>query len=426
MTSGGAAGSPASGGAGGAAGAGTAGAGGSGGATAPGVCKLELTCTSKIVDDPKVPCTLKVSDAAGASIYADQAGVELRGRSSLRYPKKNYGLELRTAAGIENPVPMMGMGKESDWIFDGSWVDRSFMRNDLVFGLFRDLGRYAPESRPCTLTLNGQNQGIYRLTEKIKRDDDRVAVPLDDGSGQSFIISQDADGALNFPVSMTSGSSVWELVYPKQEDATAAQRMAVQSWLDGLRVALTGSDPGNATSGVFSYLDLDATADFILLEELSKNIDAYNLSMTLYRAPGGKASFVPWDFDLAFGQPSTMTAGNERPEGWVQNRTTFITNLCKVEALRTRLASRWRELRAGVLANARIFAKIDGFQAALTQAALTENFAVWPIADVDFTQIYRPYSLYPVSSYAEEVMHFRDWLTARLTWVDAHIDTYPN
>jgi hypothetical protein len=417
---------PGNGGASGAAGASTGGAGGTLAQTA--LCRLQLTCAQVIVDEPKRTCTLQISDNTGASVYMDQAGVELRGRSSLSYPKKNYGVELSTAAGVENPVPMMGMGKESDWIFDGSWVDRSFMRNDLVFGLFRDMGRYAAESRACTLSLNGQNQGIYRLTEKIKRDDDRVALPLDDGSGTSFIISQDDDGTLNFPVGSAMGSGVWQLVYPKQDAATPTQVSAVQAWLNALRAAMNGADPGNATSGVFTYLDFASTVDFVLLEEFSKNIDAYNLSLNLYKAPGTPANFIPWDFDLAFGQPTIRNAAtpNEAPEGWIQNRTPFITALSKIPALPARLGPRWRELRAGPFGNAAILAKLDQMQAVLDTSAITENFTIWPIDQIDFTEIYRPYSLYAVASYSEETQRLRTWITARLAWIDAHIDSYPN
>jgi hypothetical protein len=380
------------------------------------------------VDEPKRTCSLQILDGAGMVLFMDHAGVELRGRTSLRYPKENYGVELRTAEGVENAASMMGMGKESDWIFDGSWIDRSFMRNDLVFGLFRDLGRYAPESRACTLSLNGQDRGIYRLVEKIKRDDDRVALPLDDGSGTSFIISQDDDGNLNFPVGGAMGSATWQLVYPKQASATPTQVTTVQRWLDGLRAALNGADPANASTGVFTYLDLEGTVDFILLEEFSKNIDAYNLSLNLFKAPGALANFIPWDFDLAFGQPTVSNAAsaNEAPEGWVQSRTTFITALTRISPLSARLGPRWRELRAGPFANAAILGKLGQLQSVLDANSIAHNFTHWPLASVDFTQIYRPYSLYRVSSYGEEVEHLRAWITSRLAWLDAHIDSYPN
>ena len=408
---------------------GTTGGGSTGGAAGLPValCHIQMTCADKIVDDPKITCTLQITDGSGAPVFMDHAGVELRGRSSLNYPKKNYGVEFRTPTGVDSPVPVMGMGKEADWIFDGSWLDRSFMRNDLVSGLFRDMGHYAAESRSCALNLNGQSQGIYRLSEKIKRDDDRVAIDVDDGSGSSFIVSQDDSGMLTFAVGSAMNSSAWELVYPKQATATPAQVTTVQTWLNGLKAAMTGADPSNPTTGIFSFLDFEGTADFILLEEFSKNIDAFNLSLSLFRSAGGKANFIPWDFDLSFGQPTVRNAaGNETPEGWIQNRTTFITALTKVTALNARLGPRWRELRAGVFSNASVIAKLDQLQQVFDAAAIADNFAVWPIADVEFTQIYRPYSIYDVTSYADEVQHLRAWIPSRLAWMDAHVDGYPN
>ena len=66
----------------------------------------------------------------------------------------------------------------------------------------------------------------------------------------------------------------------------------------------------------------------------------------------------------------------------------------------------------------------------LKETALSEatrsNPWIWPIAEIDFQRIYRPYSFYPVASYAEELMRFRDWIRARLAWIDGHIDAYPN
>jgi hypothetical protein len=276
------------------------------------------------------------------------------------------------------------------------------------------------------LSLNGQGLGIYRFGEKIKRDDDRVALIEDDGTGMSFIVTQDQGGPLRFPVATGASMTSWKLVYPKQELATAAQVRAAQSWLDGLQTALTGSDPGHPTTGVFAYLDLANTVDFILLEEFSKNIDAFNLSLHLARSAGAPARFVPWDFDLAFGQPTLRTGNNELPERWVNNRTPFITSLCRVPALLQRLGPRWRELRGGVFSTVNVLARMDRLMQTLTPGDLSANFTRWPITEVDFSSIYRPYSLYQVASHAEELTRLRAWIEARLTWIDAHIDAYPN
>jgi hypothetical protein len=50
------------------------------------------------------------------------------------------------------------------------------MRNEITFKLSRDLGRYASRTRACEVVLNGDYQGVYTLMEKIKVDNNRVAI----------------------------------------------------------------------------------------------------------------------------------------------------------------------------------------------------------------------------------------------------------
>ena len=388
---------------------------------------IELRCERDIINDEKRPCELDITDAAGAVVYASHAGVEIRGRSSQAFPKKNYSVELRTEEGVDNPVNVLGMGQESDWVFDGCWADRSFMRNALIYDSFRDFTptSYAARGRYCTLALNDEPQGIYRIVERIKRDDDRVNIPVDDGMGQSFVIKQDEDGALRFELGLQSR---WKLVSPNDDAATAAQIEGVQSFLDGLRDAFELADP-DVEGGLFTYLDFESTVDWVLAQEFSKNIDAYNLSVHLARAPGMPAVLVPWDVDLSFGVPTISGeedgASNAEPEGWIMHRTDFIDGLTESARLRARLGARWRELRAGEYSEARIDARLDGYQQILTPAAIDENFSIWPIEEVDYVDIYRPYSFYDVTSYSDEVQKFRAFIQARLAWIDANIDNYP-
>ena len=385
-----------------------------------GLCQITMACPQAIVDSPAVLCGFEVVDASGASVYADHAAVQIRGRSSSRFPKKNYGVELRTAAGVDNPFNLLGMGQEADWILDGAWADRSFMRNRLSFGLFRDMGpdRWAPQARYCEVTLNGKYAGIYVLFEKIKRDDDRVVLPDDDGTGSTFIVKQDDDGTLKLTIGVGSN---WQVVYPSSNAITPVQTQAVQGWLNQLGTALRSATP----SDMLGLLEPAAVIDWILLEEFAKNIDAYNLSLFFARAAGGLARVIPWDLDLAYGQPTLANATNQAPEGWVHNRTTLIAKLSQNASIRQGLGPRWRELRQGIFSTDAVMARLDGYAAILNADAIARNFALWPIEKVEFTTYYAPYSFYDVTSYAEEVTHFRDWVSRRLVWLDANIDAYP-
>jgi hypothetical protein len=393
----------------------------------PALCQIAIRCNKSIPDEPKITCTFSLTDGQGVSEFDDHAGVELHGRSSLSFPKKNYSIELRDATGAAKPADLLHMGKESDWILDGMWADRSLMRNALVFDAFRDLGgqHYAAEGRFCTLSLNDSPQGIYRLEQKIKRDDDRVVIAADDGTGKSFIIKQDSGGTARLSI---GEEDHWELVYPNQDKATSAQIAGVQAWLDALGTAL--GSPNDPAGGLLTVLDRDATVDWMLVEEMMKNIDAYNLSITFSRDAGGLARLIPWDFDLSLGQPTVKNdqsvPPNDQPGGWILDDTSLSRALAAVPEIVARLGPRWRELRAGPLATAALMARLDGYQVTLTADAVTQNFTIWPLSQINYTKTYAPYSLYPVSSYADEVAKLRAFLTARLAWIDAHVDTFPN
>jgi len=372
-----------------------------------------------VPDEPKILCDLTMYDGQGILLYDGLVGIERRGRSSINYYKPNYSIELRMSDGVsENAVPMMGMGKESDWVLDGSWMDRSFMRNDLVFDIYRDLGgrRYGPENRFGTLQFNGEHRGIYRLVEKIKKDDDRVDILDDNGTGSSFVIKQDEDGNIYDHFGMEYNQ--WQLVYPHRDRADSTQRAGIQSWMDQFSDAMN-------ENRAFDLLDFEATVDYVIVQELAKNIDGFKLSIYLYKDLTGPAYPVPWDIDLAFGQP-TLTNDwqdwqNERSDGWISDRTEFIDDIMDAPGFQAAVASRWHELREGPLSNAWVLQRIDDMRAVLNDSAINANFAEFPIEDVDFAHLWDAYTCYDVYSYDDEMNHFRQFITERLTWIDANI-----
>lgn len=385
-----------------------------------GLCTITMQCPTSPNHDTKTLCGFTLSDSTGASVYADSAAVKIRGRSSSGFPKKNYSIELRTSEDVDNPTNLLGMGKEADWILDGAWADRSFMRNRLTYSLFRDASpeNWAPQARYCELSLNDEDLGIYVLLERIKRDDDRVELPDDDGTGSTFILKQDDEGSLF--LSIGSGSA-WKLVYPKDSVATPTQREAAQHWLDTLGEALSGDRPAE----LMNLVDQNRIVDWILVEELAKNIDAFNLSLHFVRNAGGPVWVVPWDTDLAYGQPTLADSENDRPTGWVHTRTSLIQRLSAVPSIHSALGKRYRQLRGQLWTNAALTKKVQDYSAILRDDAIASNFAKWPIEDVDFRPFYDPYSFYDVTTYAEEVTHFRRFIAERLAWLDENIESYP-
>jgi len=120
----------------------------------------------------------------GAGDFDGRAAFKGRGYTSLRYPKRSFGFETRTASGDSLDVSVLGFPKDSDWILYAPYPDKTLMRDVLAYELSNKLGHYASRTRfvevfvnDGTGKLNRTNYaGVYVLEEKIKRAGHRVAV----------------------------------------------------------------------------------------------------------------------------------------------------------------------------------------------------------------------------------------------------------
>lgn len=259
------------------------------------------------------------------------------------------------------------MGKEENWILDGSWVDRSLVRNQLMTDLFTQMSsaNYAAEGRFCTLQLNGDSQGIYRLVEQPKRDDDRVDFAADDGSGNSFLIRQNSTGPLRFKLGL---QDTWQLSCPNKNTATSEQKDGIAGWLSLLADALYAEQNSFEEKGAFELLDKSNVLGWILLQELAKNVDAYKLSIYLYKDAASNTRLIPWDFDLSFGQPSVRSWDADGPENWIGERTEFIDTLLEQPDMSAQLSERFRLPRSEVLSDSNIESLLSGYQDSRTAA----------------------------------------------------------
>ncbi|MDP2310199.1 MAG: CotH kinase family protein [Pseudomonadota bacterium] len=319
------------------------------------------------------------------------------------------------ASGGDAPTDLLGMGSDSDWILNGQYLDRVLFRNRLAFDLFQSFGgpeRYATESVFCELTLGGQYQGVYTLGEKIEREDTRVDIGDEGSPGTSFIVKlDDVDGFHENAV----GYGTWQLVFP---DDTAAAQAEVSSYLTAWEDAIQGADPSDPVTGIFGYVDLASAVDFVLLQEFTKNIDAYQLSVHLWKDTAGKMFFSPWDLDLSFGYPFYDCGA----EGWI-TRTEFVDAMAAEPAFHAALVARWAELREGPMGEDAILARIAGYDATLGEG-VARNFERWPIEDIAYQTDEVDDWLCPVSSHEEEHARVLTFISARLVWMDANIDAF--
>ena len=87
------------------------------------------------------------------------------------------------------------------------------------------------------------------------------------------------------------------LEYPKQENVTDAQIDYITDYLNQFEQSLVNEDIQAS-----DFADLDSFADYLLLIEMSRNVDGYVLSTFMHKPRGGLLTMGPiWDFNGSLG-----------------------------------------------------------------------------------------------------------------------------
>lgn len=116
--------------------------------------------------------------------FDGRALVNLRGRASLRYPKRSYTFRPIDEEDEYLKVSLLGLPADSDWILYAPYPDKTFIRDVLAYEISNEMGQYASRTRFVELFLNETTgklnklayMGIYVLEEKIKRAKHRVDI----------------------------------------------------------------------------------------------------------------------------------------------------------------------------------------------------------------------------------------------------------
>lgn len=372
--------------------------------------------------------------------YEGRIGIEIRGSSSQRFPKKQYGFETWDSDGEDMDVSLLGFPEESDWILSAPYSDKTLLRNVLTYKIANDLGRYASRTKFCELVLNGEYMGVYILMEKIKRDKNRVNIKKleeDDISGDKltggYIIKIDKQegtvtGGWNSPSWYYNNSTrqvYYQYDYPSGDDLTTEQINYIQSYMLNFETILFGSGSDKPFGGYYDIVDIDSFIDFFIVNETAKNVDGYRLSTFLYKnrdSEGGKLNLGPvWDFNLAYGNANYDDGW--KTEGWevfYDNdsywRTPFwAMKLMDNSIFKNRFAKRWNELRSTVLSSNYLNSFIDSTTSDFEQARI-RNFERWNVLD----SLIWP-NFYIGKTYEDEINYLKNWLNNRIKWIDDNI-----
>ena len=368
--------------------------------------------------------------------YDGFIGIEMRGSSTLWFPKKQFAVETRDSLGENNNVSLFGMPEENDWIFNAPYTDKSLMRNVLIYKMARDAGRYASRSHYFELVLNGDYRGVYVMLEKVKRDDNRVDIATlnpNDVSGDDltggYIIKIDkwdgenVGGWYSEPQLENYSGFYYQYHYPKPDDIVPEQQEYIINYIDNFEQVMISENFSDSTSGYASIINWYSFVDFLIMQEITKNVDGYRLSSYLYKDKDSNDGLLVagpiWDFNLGFGNADYYEGWDI--QGW-QVEAVLPPNdfgnpfwwslIWSDESFRWSVQQRWHELRQNMLSNAAVNTVIDSLRDHIGIAA-DRNFERWPTLG---EYVWPNYFI--GENYDDEVEYLRDWINTRMEWMD--------
>ena len=396
----------------------------------------------EIPDEPRIPASMGIINNESGVNYIDDPfndfdgsiTIERRGNSSQWQGKTPYRFETVDDEGENSNVELLGMPAENDWVLYAPWQDKTMIRNVLTYQLSNEMERYASRSRYVELYLNDEYRGIYVLMEKIKRDGNRVDISKlnpdeitgDDVTG-GYILKFDwfytGDNIGGFESEFDD--MIYNYHYPKPSDIVPEQEAYIEEYINGFETIMMGTDYTNDSTGYPSMMNVESFVDFILLQELAKNVDAYRLSTYIYKdkeSVDNRLTAGPvWDFNHGFGNcdyGETWEVDNwlleYNPEGGDQ-MAFWWELLWEDLAFQHKAAVRYTELRQTIFSEEHIYSIIDSI-ADYLGPAVDRNFARWPLLG---NYIWPNY--YVFDTYEEEIDYLKSWTAQRLAWMDSDI-----
>ena len=405
-----------------------------------------------IVNEPKTAAVMRIYNNENGAIntttdtpeYEGNIGIEIRGNYSASLPQKPYAFETRDSAQMEKDTSFLGFPKEQDWCFLAHYNDKVMLRNSLAYSLSRKMGHFAPRTKHCEVFVNGEYQGVYLLSETIKRGKKRVNIAkmtdttltLPNVSGGYIIKNDIFSGSNGFqtafpPLDVPSLTPGLVYHYPKAQNMMQAQKDYIADFVNELETALYGNNFADTAVGYRKYIDVRSFHDYFIMQELTRNNDGFKKSCYFHKdrntANGRLFAGPVWDFDWAWKNvnecpPWSVTNGS----GWSYKvnecspdapSVAWNVRLLQDAAYRNELRCRWNELRQTVL-------HLDSLNAYITEKTTYLNTAqarhheYWGNMG---SNTGTPEVTPQPADYAGHVTQFRAWIAQRIGWLDANI-----
>lgn len=374
----------------------------------------------------------------GVRLSGTLKSIKIQGNGSAIYPKKNYTLA------FNDDVCFKGLwGNHDKYVIKADWTDFSHIRNEFGAWLWGQIRKTlinaerdvfvktttsnlvnengdilvgetsrqflgpnfgAIDSYPVLVIINGIYHGLYSM-----------CVPKDDwmanmGYGtKEAIIS--ADGQMNYTTRFK------ELDRVDKKGNLTGEGFGIeyvsdeknQSWVaESINTLITNViNAKGSVDGIKDYIDIDSVHDYLIMNVLIGNVDAYIRNFILDTWDGIKWYIAPYDMDSVLGNfwhGKTMTNIETTDFNSVDSTNRLFHLVYKYD--KDKFLKRWNYLRNSILSDNNLYVALANFANKIPQAVLNYEEKLWPG---------RP------SSRISNINQIQNWLIMRLKYLDRKI-----
>ncbi len=370
----------------------------------------------QIPNEPKVRAALELvcNDEKNCQQLKRNIIIEVRGFSSSSYDKKQFSFSVEKDSTKKEKIAMLGMRPSRKWILQGPYSDPSLIRNSFVYEMWRQMGYWSAQSRFVELVLNGNYQGVYLIMEKVEVNKSRLNLMVDSLSNNTFLIQLNRSKEGDDIIASNDLKFIVSDIAATKKNAEYTSKLTES--IEQLQIALKHPT-------LFpEKIDETQLADFILIQEMVKNVDAYKVSTYFYKDDDRidqrlKAGPV-WDFDLSMG--SSNIGRGEVHDGWIYNTDKaipfFFQNKFDDPSFKIVLKDRYKKLRGSIWNDLNIAHVIDSLVSVIGNDAIARNFSRFQILGKEKFLNQANIS----KTYDEEIAKMKTWLHRRLNWLDEY------
>ena len=255
----------------------------------------------------------------------EPAGIRIHGGNARQHPKKNFRLYFRSDYGKTrlihplfpgSPVEtfksvLLRGGGHDAWTFRDDWDNASFIRNEFLHRVQKEMGQPSPSGRMVNLFMNGEYWGLYELQE----------FPHEHFNADHHGGDTDDWDIVKHGAEVESGNAI--------------------AWNEMINLAENGIQSGSEYAAIQRFVDIDNFADAMIhriwssdedwLAPATRNgqsISTFFDDKNWYvarRSRNGEAPFIfySWDAEMSMGIPFSRNESNGRdnPRSWRNNFT---------------------------------------------------------------------------------------------------------